>query len=68
MWALSIAYGQEAAGPAENLIFKNFSLPGRDIQPVELPSSAGGLYFVANKTLDSGTFFSGLIDDVRIYN
>ncbi|MCH7558137.1 MAG: hypothetical protein IIB56_11865 [Planctomycetes bacterium] len=28
----------------------------------------GGLYFGAGKTLDAGSFFSGLIDDVRIYN
>ncbi len=31
-------------------------------------SSEGGMYFGAGKTLDAGTFFSGLIDDVRIYN
>jgi len=30
--------------------------------------SSGGLYFGAEKTLGAGTFFSGLIDDVRIYN
>ena len=28
----------------------------------------GGLYLGAGKTLDTGSFFSGLIDDVRIYN
>jgi hypothetical protein len=28
----------------------------------------GGLYFGAGKTLDAGSLFSGLIDDVRIYN
>jgi hypothetical protein len=28
----------------------------------------GGLYFGAEKTLGAGTFFSGLIDDVRIYS
>jgi hypothetical protein len=33
-----------------------------------LKSSDGGLYIGANKNLDAGTFFSGLIDDVRIYN
>ncbi len=31
-------------------------------------NSSGGLYFGAEKTLGPGTFFSGLIDDVRIYN
>ncbi len=30
--------------------------------------SDGGLYFGAGKTLDAGSFFSGLIDDIRIYN
>jgi len=39
-----------------------------DTQPVVLPSSDGGLYFGAGKTLDAEAFFSGLIDDVRIYN
>jgi len=39
-----------------------------DTQPVKLPSSDGGLYFGADKALGASTFFSGLIDDVRIYN
>jgi len=39
-----------------------------DTQGVSLPSSNGGMYIGANKTLEAGTFFSGLIDDVRIYN
>ncbi len=30
--------------------------------------SDGGLYIGASKDLDVGTFFSGLIDDVRVYN
>jgi hypothetical protein len=30
--------------------------------------SDGGLYIGADKTLDAASFFSGLIDDVRIYN
>jgi len=33
-----------------------------------LKSADGGLYIGADKTLGTGTFFSGLIDDVRIYN
>jgi hypothetical protein len=33
------------------------------------PKSAnGGLYFGADKTLNASSFFSGLVDDVRIYN
>jgi hypothetical protein len=31
-------------------------------------SSTGGLYIGAGKNLEPGSFFSGLIDDVRIYN
>jgi hypothetical protein len=30
--------------------------------------SDGGLYIGASKELEAGSFFSGLIDDVRIYN
>jgi len=33
-----------------------------------LESSDGGLYLGAGNSLDAGSFFSGLIDDVRIYN
>jgi hypothetical protein len=33
-----------------------------------LKSATGGLHIGADKTLSAGTFFSGLIDDVRIYN
>jgi hypothetical protein len=33
-----------------------------------LNNSDGGLYFGVSKNLDTGTYFSGPIDDVRIYN
>jgi hypothetical protein len=33
-----------------------------------LPSSAGGLYIGAGSKLAAGTFWSGMIDDVRIYD
>ena len=33
-----------------------------------LGSAEGGLYFGARSTLAPGSFFSGLIDDIRIYN
>jgi len=33
-----------------------------------LKSADGGLYIGSGKSLEVGTFFSGLIDDVRIYN
>jgi len=39
-----------------------------DTQFVELPSSNGGMYFGTDKNLDAPSLFSGLIDDVRIYN
>ncbi len=38
-----------------------------DTDPVGGVASEGGLYFGAGKTLDAASFFSGLIDDVRIY-
>ncbi len=34
----------------------------------QLESSRGGLYLGAGKNLEPSSFFSGLIDDVRIYN
>jgi hypothetical protein len=39
-----------------------------DTQGVSLPSSNGGMYIGADKNLDTTSFFSGLIDDVHIYN
>jgi len=39
-----------------------------DNQPIVLPSSDGGLYIGVNKILDATSFFSGMIDDIRIYN
>jgi hypothetical protein len=35
---------------------------------VHLPSSTGGLYIGAGKGLEPGRFWSGLIDDVRLYD
>ena len=41
----------------------------KDAAPLSsLEDAYGGLYFGVGSTLASGTFFSGLIDDVRIYN
>ena len=40
-----------------------------DAEPLSgLETEEGGLYFGAGRTLASGTFFSGLIDDIRVYN
>jgi hypothetical protein len=33
-----------------------------------LEASAGGLYIGTGKAMQPGTYFSGLIDDIRIYN
>jgi hypothetical protein len=33
-----------------------------------LKSADGGMYIGAGKNLEAGTFFTGLIDDIRIYN
>ncbi|MHC4440156.1 MAG: LamG-like jellyroll fold domain-containing protein, partial [Planctomycetota bacterium] len=41
----------------------------RDAAPLSsLEDSNGGLFFGVGSTLAPGTSFSGLIDDVRIYN
>ena len=40
----------------------------KDINAVGGIPSDGGLYFGADKDLSAGSFFSGLIDNVRIYN
>ncbi|MHC4440009.1 MAG: LamG-like jellyroll fold domain-containing protein [Planctomycetota bacterium] len=33
-----------------------------------MQGSSGGLYIGTGKMMQPGTYFSGLIDDVRIYN
>ena len=41
----------------------------RDAAPLSsLESAPGGLHFGVGSTLAPGIFFSGLIDDIRIYN
>jgi hypothetical protein len=41
----------------------------RDVVSISYPMPCdGGLYLGASKTLDADSFFSGLIDGVRIYN
>jgi hypothetical protein len=50
-------------------LFVDFIEATKDGQPLNpLKDADGGLYIGAGKTLETGTFFSGLIDDVRIYN
>jgi hypothetical protein len=43
-------------------------LVAEDTTVVSGASSGGGLYIGASKDFDTGAFFSGMIDDVRIYN
>jgi hypothetical protein len=38
-----------------------------DTNLVNPEASNSGLYFGAGRNLDAGSFFSGLIDDIRIY-
>ena len=40
----------------------------RDTNDMTAINSNGDLYLGTGKNLDAGTFFSGLIDDIRIYN
>ena len=41
----------------------------KDVVPLSgLESANGGLYFGASSTLAANTFWSGLIDEIRIYN
>ena len=39
-----------------------------DVTAVSGMPSDGGLYIGVDKNLETGSFFSGLIDDVRVYN
>jgi hypothetical protein len=50
-------------------LYVDGSISATDIEALDqLEFSNGGLYFGTSKTLEAGTFFSGLIDDIRIYN
>jgi hypothetical protein len=50
------------------LLYVDGVLVAEDATFVSGSPSGGGLHIGASKDLDAGTFFSGLIDDVRIYN
>jgi hypothetical protein len=60
--------GMVVTAPGVRSLYANGIRVAFDTQTNNLPSSNGGLYFGAEKTLGAGTFFSGLIDDVRIYD
>lgn len=52
---------------SERIIYADDVEVARDVQP-GLAGSTGGLRIGAGKDLESVSFWSGLIDDVRIYN
>ena len=52
---------------SERILYVDGVEAARDLQR-EVEGSDAGLYIGAGKDLESGTFWSGLIDDVRIYN
>jgi len=52
---------------ANRILYTDDVEVGRD-ESENLASSEGGLIFGAGAGLKEGSFFSGLIDDVRIYN
>jgi Tol biopolymer transport system component len=50
-------------------LYVDGTIAATDIEVLgQLEFSNGGLYIGTSKTLEAGTFFSGLIDDVRIYD
>jgi hypothetical protein len=52
---------------ANRILYLDGAEVARDTQ-AGLSGSTGNLFIGAGSTLDAGTFWSGLIDDVRIYN
>lgn len=52
---------------SERILYADDVEVARNEQP-SLAGATGGLYFGAGMNLEQGSFFSGLIDDVRIYN
>ena len=62
---VGLVYDYDAS---HRLLYVDGAEVARDTDPVAGLPSAGGLHFGAGQTLDPAGFFSGLIDDVRIYN
>jgi hypothetical protein len=52
---------------SQRILYVDDVVVAEDTQ-IGLLSSDGGLYIGCGKGMESGTFFSGLIDDIRIYN
>jgi L-ascorbate metabolism protein UlaG (beta-lactamase superfamily) len=55
-------------GPYRSLFMDGVEAAKDDQSLNPLNAADGGLHIGAGKTLEEGTFFSGMIDDVRIYN
>jgi len=55
-------------GTFHRQLYVDGALVAEDVSVVSGMPSDGGLNIGASKGLDAGTYFSGLIDDVRIYN
>jgi hypothetical protein len=54
-------------GGSRRMLYVDGIVAAEDTQDA-LPNTGNGLYIGAGKAMEAGTFFSGLIDDVRIYN
>jgi len=52
---------------AERILYLDDVEAVRDAQP-SIADAMGGLYIGAGRNLEPGSFFAGMIDDVRIYN
>ena len=53
---------------SERILYVDCLEAARDLMPYNLKSSHEVFYIGAGKGLELGTFWSGLIDDVRIYD
>lgn len=52
---------------SERILYADDVEVARDVQS-SLAGATGGLYIGAGRNLEPGSFFSGMVDDVRIYN
>ena len=62
---VSLVYDHD--GPYRHLYVDGVEV-AKDTSPVPVRSSEGGLYFGASESLDATSFWSGLIDDVHVYD
>jgi hypothetical protein len=52
---------------SERILYFDDEEAARDVQS-SLASATGDLHIGAGRNLEQGSFFSGMVDDVRIYN